>query len=81
MKRMLLDANDFIRGDESDGGRHSKDIKYEAGNLPKVGAAVAQHPFTAGAWSAVLQSYKVGLFLRRGHLANLTDLPHNQQST
>ncbi len=67
MKRMLLDANDFIRGDESDDWRHSKDIKYEAGNLPKVDAAVAQHPFTAGAWSAVLQWLGRPPGLRRGN--------------
>ena len=35
---------------EDNEGKHSKDIKYEVGNLPKVNAALASHPFTAGAW-------------------------------
>ncbi|KAL7536045.1 hypothetical protein ACHAXR_006883 [Thalassiosira sp. AJA248-18] len=55
IKKQLLDVNKDIKEE----GTHSKDIKYEVGKLPKVGAAVAQHPFTAGAWSAMLQSYKI----------------------
>mmetsp|Transcript_39845 Transcript_39845/g.83761 ORF Transcript_39845/g.83761 Transcript_39845/m.83761 type:complete len:306 (-) Transcript_39845:94-1011(-) len=56
MKQMLLDVNKSMTKED---GTHSKDIKYEVGSLPKVNAAVAQHPFTAGAWSAILQSYKI----------------------
>lgn len=56
MKNALLEANDDITKED---GSHSKDVKYEVGKLPKVAAAVAQHPFTAGAWSAILQSYKI----------------------
>ena len=66
MKKALLEeANGAIDArakgavGEEDTGTHSKDVRYEAGSLPKVAAAVAQHPFTAGAWSAILQSYKV----------------------
>ncbi|KAL9189395.1 hypothetical protein ACHAXT_009070 [Thalassiosira profunda] len=55
MKRQLLEVNGLITGE----GTHSKDIKYEVGKLPKAEAAVVQHPFTAGAWSAILQSYKI----------------------
>ena len=58
MKKRLLDANKNIQN-EGGTSTHSKDIKYEVGNLPKVNAAVMTHPFTAGAWSAMLQSYKV----------------------
>ena len=58
IKKRLLDANKNIQN-EGGGSTHSKDIKYEVGNLPKVNAAVMTHPFTAGAWSAMLQSYKV----------------------
>ena len=59
MKKSLLEVNKDIK---EEGGTHSKDVKYEVGNLPKVNAAVASHPFTAGAWSAALQNYKVCLF-------------------
>lgn len=59
MKKKLLDANESI-GLDTDGDRtHSSEVRYEVGRLPAVEAAVAQHPFTAGAWSAVLQSYKI----------------------
>jgi len=58
LKKRLLDANADIRGKE-DRGTHSKDILYEVGNLPKVNAAVASHPFTAGAWSAIVLSFKI----------------------
>lgn len=63
MKRMLLDVNKDIeeRVTKEDGGLHSKDVKYEVGSLPKVNAAAASHPFTAGAWSALLQSFKVSI--------------------
>lgn len=57
MKKQLLEVNKDINGEP--GSTHSKDIKYEVGKLPKVSAAVAQHPFTAGAWSAILQNYKI----------------------
>jgi len=39
--------------------RHSKDVRYQVSQLPKVKAAVAYHPFNDGVWSAVLQSFKV----------------------
>lgn len=55
MKKMLLEVNNDIKEE----GTHSKDIRYEVGSLPKVNAAMAQHPFTAGAFSAILQSYKI----------------------
>lgn len=58
-KRLMEAANADIRENGEKGGTHSKDILYEVGTLPKVPAAVASHPFTAGAWSAVLQSFKV----------------------
>ena len=58
MKKRLLDANKNIQN-EGSVSTHSKDIKYEVGNLPKVNAAVMTQPFTAGRWSAMLQSYKV----------------------
>ena len=64
MKKMLLEVNKDIKEVPLDGGfgsesLNSKDVKYEVGRLPKVDAVVAQHPFTAGAWSAILQSYKI----------------------
>lgn len=60
MKKLLLeDANTLIAKEGKEIGTHSKDVKYEVGKLPKVNAAVAQHPFTAGAFSAILQSYKI----------------------
>ena len=60
MKKLLLEVNKSINdSNSSDDSTHSKDVKYEVGKLPKVEAAVAQHPFTAGAWSAILQSYKI----------------------
>ena len=65
MKKKLLDKNKDIDDTTTttkltdDGNLHSKDVKYEVGYLPKVEAAVIVHPFTAGAWSAILQSYKV----------------------
>lgn len=56
------------KGDGDYGGRsshHSKYIRYEVTQLPKVKAAVAYHPFNDGMWSTVLQSFKVKpLFLR-----------------
>lgn len=39
--------------------RHSKDVRYQIAQLPRVSAAVAYHPFNDGVWSAVLQSFKV----------------------
>ncbi len=39
--------------------RHSKDVRYQISQLPRVSAAVAYHPFNDGVWSAVLQSFKV----------------------
>ena len=44
---------------EEGGTVMSKNVMYEAGNLPKVDAAMASHPYSGGAWSAVLQSFKV----------------------
>lgn len=38
---------------------HSKNVQYEVDSLPKVAAALVSHPFTAGVWSALLQSYKI----------------------
>jgi len=57
MKKRLLEVNKDIKEDNV--GTHSTDAKYEIGSLPKVNAAVASHPFTAGAWSAILQSFKI----------------------
>eukprot|EP00578_Thalassiosira_sp_NH16_P031844 CAMPEP_0181079684 /NCGR_PEP_ID=MMETSP1071-20121207/2161_1 /TAXON_ID=35127 /ORGANISM="Thalassiosira sp., Strain NH16" /LENGTH=309 /DNA_ID=CAMNT_0023161103 /DNA_START=103 /DNA_END=1032 /DNA_ORIENTATION=+ len=60
MKKQLLEVNEGMVSKSEEGrGVHSKDIKYEVGNLPKVTAAVASHPFTSGVWSAVLQSFKI----------------------
>lgn len=39
--------------------RHSKDVRYQISQLPRVSAAVAYHPFNDGVWSAVLQSFKI----------------------
>ncbi|KAL7550849.1 hypothetical protein ACHAWF_014046 [Thalassiosira exigua] len=71
-QRLLVDANERIdverkldgktkkqREEEDFGSIHSKDVKYDAGKLPKVDAAVVRHPFTAGAWSAIFQSHKI----------------------
>jgi len=69
MKKTLLDLNDSIMekagGKTGIDGAHSTEIPYEVGNLPKVEAAVAQHPYTGGAWSAVLQSKKIVPRLRK----------------
>ena len=69
VKRTLLDLNDSIleKAGKKAGadGAHSTEIPYEVGNLPRVEAAVAQHPYTGGAWSAVLQSKKIFPRLRR----------------
>ena len=69
MKGRLLGMNDSIvekAGDKTGvEGAHSTEIPYEVGTLPKVEAAVAQHPFTGGAWSAVLQSRKIVPRLRK----------------
>ena len=70
MKQRLLDANLTIGSTASTtakeegvlGKGHSTDVKYQVGVLPTVKAAVAQHPFTNGAFSAILQSYKVCMF-------------------
>ena len=63
MKKQLLNVNSKILADNDKKKKseslHSKDVLYEIGNLPKVNAAVMTHPFTAGAMSAILQSYKV----------------------
>ncbi len=73
IKSKLLRVNEDIlkskRGLSGDGvGRsgdvivednHSRSVEYRVGKLPKVEVAVAQHPFTDGAFSALLQSYKV----------------------
>ena len=69
MKKQLLNVNSRILADDSkkkkksETSLHSKDVLYEIGNLPKVNAAVMTHPFTAGAMSAILQSYKVSCLL------------------
>eukprot|EP00970_Alexandrium_tamarense_P001347 scaffold139_cov199-Alexandrium_tamarense.AAC.27 len=55
-KRRLMDVNVGIA---ESGGSHSKEVRYEVGSLPKVAAAVAQHPYTDGAFSAILQTYKI----------------------
>ena len=39
--------------------RHSREVRYQISQLPRVRAAVAYHPFNDGVWSAVLQSFKV----------------------
>jgi len=55
-----IDARKNVAAEEEDEiGAHSRDIRYKVGSLPEVAAAVAQHPFTAGVWSALLQSYKI----------------------
>lgn len=66
IKMSLLDtANrdiaDRINFSTGEGGTtaHSKDVQYEVGTLPNVAAALTSHPFTGGAWSALLQSYKI----------------------
>ena len=60
VKKRLLEVNNDIKNRiKEEGGTHSKDMKYEVGNLPKVNAAMASHPFTAGACSAMLQTFKV----------------------
>jgi len=73
IKSRLLRVNEDIlrakRGLSGDGGgssgggavedNHSRNVEYRVGNLPKVEVAVAQHPFTDGAFSALLQSYKI----------------------
>lgn len=56
--RDIRDLNNVAKKGEEE-TVHSKDVKYEVGSLPKVDAAVASHPFTAGGWSALLQSYKI----------------------
>ena len=60
MKKKLLDKNNDIDDTKlTDGHLHSTEVKYEVGYLPKVEAAMITHPFTAGACSAILQSFKV----------------------
>lgn len=67
LKKNLLMKNKSIETKTNDGtgeafkydGTHSTKTKYEVSNLPKVEAAVANHPFTGGAWSAILQAYKI----------------------
>jgi len=60
LKRTLLMKNKDMETKTNDGdGTHSTKTKYEIGNLPKVEAAVANHPFTGGAWSAILQTHKI----------------------
>ena len=56
-----MDANERIATlvPEEGGTIMSKNVLYEVGNLPKVEAATASHPYSGGAWSAMLQSYKV----------------------
>jgi hypothetical protein len=63
-RRLLVDANERIARlvPEEGGAVMSKHVRYEAGNLPRVEAATASHPYTGGAWSAMLQSYKVSDF-------------------
>ena len=56
-KSRLLEVNKSIPQDVH--GTQSKDTRYEVAKLPKVTAAMAQHPFTDGAWSALLMRYKV----------------------
>jgi hypothetical protein len=58
-KRRLMDVNVGIA---ESGGSHSKEVRYEVGSLPMVAAAVAQHPYTDGAFSAILQTYKVSVY-------------------
>ena len=60
-RRLLVDANERIATlvPEEGGTIMSRNVLYEVGNLPKVEAAMAYHPYSGGAWSAMLQSYKV----------------------
>ncbi|KAL3803490.1 hypothetical protein HJC23_014038 [Cyclotella cryptica] len=57
MRSRLLEANKSIPPDVH--GTQSKNTRYEVAKLPKVTAAVAQHPFTDGVWSALLMKYKI----------------------
>lgn len=60
-RRLLVDANERIATlvPEEGGTIMSRNVLYEVGNLPKVEAAMAYHPYSGGAWSAMLQSYKI----------------------
>lgn len=61
-KRKLLEKNSIV--DEMDPKKdYPKNVKYDVVTLPKVDAAVAMHPTTGGVWSALLQQFKVSLFL------------------
>ena len=66
MKDRLLEANKSITGNT--GGKQSKNTKYAVATLPKVDAVVAQHPFTDGAWSALLMRHKVRLYCLASYL-------------
>jgi hypothetical protein len=60
-RRLMVDANERIAKlvPEEGGTIMSKNVMYEVGKLPKVEAAMAHHPYSGGAWSAMLQSFKV----------------------
>lgn len=57
VKSRLLEINKSIP--EVNEGKQSKDTRYEVSSLPKVDAVSVNHPFTGGAWSALLMRYKV----------------------
>lgn len=60
MKENLLGMNERIALQTvEEGVIMSKHVQYQVGSLPKVEAVVASHPFTGGAWSSILQSYKI----------------------
>ena len=57
IKSRLLEMNNSIP--EVNEGKQSKDTRYEVSSLPDVDAVSLNHPFTGGAWSALLMTYKV----------------------
>ena len=61
VKSRLLEMNKSIP--EVNEGKQSKDTRYEVANLPKVDAVSVDHPFSGGAWSALIMRYKVRVLL------------------
>lgn len=66
IKRWLLDTTNkaialklMKKNIAEEDARHSREVRYQISQLPRVRAAVAYHPFNDGVWSAVLQSFKV----------------------
>lgn len=54
-----IDAKLMKKNIAEEDARHSKEVRYQVYQLPKVKVAMAYHPFNDGVWSAVLQSFKV----------------------